>query len=552
MDRRLITIVTAIVLFMAACSRKSDTFRQLETIDSLLLGHNMDDTAVVLLRDVKPETQEDTAYYNILMSAAEYDQNRRIKSLEPISYSINYYTVNPDNLKLANAYYYNALYHIGMYKYNEDVAVLLKKAEQLAETTGNIRLLNRIYSALTIVNGTMGEFNEAIQYSDKECFSARILQDNYCLVYALMTRSTIYKAMHNNDSSEYYILQCKTLADNIEDKDKAFFYNYLGECFMNENHAAAKKYLYDALKYSKLPDTYANLAKVYYNENQDEIAERYCDSALVNASYAVKKDILSLMTDKSYENKDIDKYKKASSLLIKTLEYKIQRNEQNRLLELQKKYDFEKQRTKYEKKQWRLYAAIGVLIGLCLIGLVLYKLRLQKIRNRDLELENTNSLLYNEINDLNNKISTCKSHIANLQNENQQLLKKNGSTSSAIPDNNEKISQLNTKLKDLSNRQLSYFEKGAQIFKLIELNLPITKYNSDWADCVYYFNTKYPEQGSLFEEYNNLTISDKIFIIIDIFLQKSESDIERILAISPVTVRSRRSKIRKKKANDEA
>ena len=225
--------------------------------------------------------------------------------------------------------------------------------------------------------------------------------------------------------------------------------------------------------------------------------------------------------------------------------------EQSRLLELQKKYDFEKQHAVYERKQWILYTEIGVLVILSLLGFVLYQLRLQKIRAHDLELENTNTLLYSEITDLNNKISTCKNHIANLQTKNQQLLEKNGNASGIIPANDEKINQLNIKLKDLSNRQLSYFEKGAQIFKLIELNLPITKYNSDWADCVYYFNTKYPEQESLFEEYNNLTISDKIFIIIDIFLQKSESDIERILAISPVTVRSRRSKIRKKKEVSE-
>jgi len=538
-------------IIMAACSKKSNTYRQLVIIDSLLLGHNMDDTAVVLLRDVEPETQEDTAYYNILMTAAEYDQNWKIKKLEPINYSIDYYTIHPDNLKLANAYYYKALYYMTSDIYTEDVAVSLKKAEQLGKSSNNLRLINRIYATISIINTVRGEFDEALKYSDKECATAKKLHDNYCIAYALMARSMVYKAIQLNDSSEYYIMQCKLLADNLENDDRAFLYNYLGECFMYENLAAAKKYLYDALKYTKLPDTYANLAKIYYKESQDEIAERYCDSALFNASYAVKKEILSLMADKSYENKKIDKYKNATDKLIETLDLKIQRIEQSRLLELQKKYDFEKQRAEYERKQWRLYATIGVLIGLCLIGWVLYKLRLQKIRNHDLELENANALLYSEITDLNNKISTCKSYISNLQSENQQLSAKNGFDSNVIPTNNEKINQLNIKLKDLNNRQLSYFEKGAQIFKLIEMNLPITKYNNDWADCVYYFNTKYPEQVSIFEEYTSLTISDKIFIIIDIFLQKSDENIEQILAISPVTVRSRRSKIKKKKKVSE-
>ena len=328
---------------MAACSQKSNTYRQLETIDSLLLGNNMDDTAIVLLREIEPKTQEDTAYYNILMTAAEYDQNRTIKNIDPISYSINYYTAHPDNLKLANAYYYKALYYISSYKCNEDVVILLKKAEQLTENTDNLRLLNRIYSVLTIANGTVGEYAEAIKYSNKECATARKMHDNYCLVYAFISRSITHRAIHQNDSSEYYIMQCKVLADNIEDTNKAFFFNYLGECFMHDNPAAAKKYFHDALKYLKIPDAYANLAKLYYAENQDEIAEQYCDSALIDARVVVRNETLSLLAEKSFENKNWGKYKYATDMLINSLKKEMAYTEQSRLLELQKKYDFEKQ-----------------------------------------------------------------------------------------------------------------------------------------------------------------------------------------------------------------
>lgn len=536
-----ISLLIIAVFIATACNNKSQTHKHLEQIDSLLLGNNLVDTAVVMLRNVELKTQEDTAYYNILMSAAEYGQEWKIKNLDAINYSIDFYSKKADKLKLANAYYYKALYFIGLQKYDENAAVLLKKAEQLAENTGNVRLLNRIYSALTIVNGTKGEYSEALKYSDKECATAKRLRDNYCLAYAFMARSTTYKAIHYNDSSEYYIMQCKSLADNIEGEDKAFFYNYLGECFMQDNPAAAKKYFNDALKYLKLSDTYANLAKIYYAENQYETAEGYCDSALIDARIAVRNETLALMAEKSYEYNNISKYKQATDELVKNLKLEIQSNEQNRILELQRKYDFEKQRAEYKRKQWLLYSAIGLLVGLCALVLILYKLRLQKIRNRELELENANSLLYSEITDLSNKIATCKSHIENLQ-----LLTNSDNTTGTYSSNNEKINQLNTRLNILNNKQLGYYEKGAKIFQLIELNLPITKYNNDWADCVYYFNTKYPEQ-TIFEEYNGLTISDKIFIIIAIFLKKTDEDIERILAISPVTVRSRRSKIRKKK-----
>ena len=61
-------------------------------------------------------------------------------------------------------------------------------------------------------------------------------------------------------------------------------------------------------------------------------------------------------------------------------------------------------------------------------------------------------------------------------------------------------------------------------------------------------NEKNPaKQGEIFDGYNNLTVSDKIFLITDLFLQKSDDEIAKILAVSPGTVRSRRSKIKKKK-----
>jgi DNA-directed RNA polymerase specialized sigma24 family protein len=66
-----------------------------------------------------------------------------------------------------------------------------------------------------------------------------------------------------------------------------------------------------------------------------------------------------------------------------------------------------------------------------------------------------------------------------------------------------------------------------------------------WADCVYYFTIQ--EDETIFDGYSKLTINDKMFIIADEFLKKNDDEIASIFAISPVTVRSRRSKIRKKR-----
>jgi hypothetical protein len=338
-------------------------------------------------------------------------------------------------------------------------------------------------------------------------------------------------------------MQCKLLADNIEGEDKAFFYNYLGECFTQENPAAAKNYFLKALNYKKLSDAYANLAKIYYNENQIELAESYCDSALINPSIKIKNEVLALMAKKSYENGNIEKYKQATDKLTEALNYKMQHNEQSRVLELQKKYDFEKQHAEYQRKQWVLCTTIGILLGLCLLGAILHKLRLQKIKNRELELESANSLLYNEITDLNNRIANCKNRINELNNEKPQLLEQNQIYK-------KKIAELNTQLDNLNSQMIVYMENGQRIYRLMEQGKSIAQHADSWADCVYYFTIKNPEYYSILGKYKNLTINDKIFIILEKYLKMSDDDMAIVFSVSIVTVRTHRHKLKQKEIQE--
>ncbi len=93
MNRRIMAIVAAVVLFMVACAPKNDTYRQLVVVDSLLLGHNYEDSALSILKNIEPQTKEDTAYYNILKTAVDYDKYEEINSFDKVDYSIKYYTM---------------------------------------------------------------------------------------------------------------------------------------------------------------------------------------------------------------------------------------------------------------------------------------------------------------------------------------------------------------------------------------------------------------------------------------------------------------------------
>ena len=518
-----------LLMAMAAvsCSHRSETYRQLVQIDSLLLGHIMDDSAAVLMRDVEPQTKEDTAYYNILLSALEYNQNWIIKSIEPLDFSVNYYTKKYDNEKLAYAYYYKAIYYVSQYIFNEDVALLLKNAEKHAENTNNLRLKNRIYATISIINTARGEFDEALKYSDKECTTAKKLRDNYCIAYALMARSMVYKAIQLNDSSEYYIMQCKVFADNLENDDRAFLYNYLGECFMYDNPPAAKKYFFDALKYKKLPDTYANIAKLYYNEDKNEMAELYCDSALINASYAVKKEILILMAEKSYESGNIDKYKQASDELTKTLNFKVQRVEQSRVLELQRKFVFELQRQKFRSR-----VAFTVLFCVLVIAVLvlLYRIRVRRIENRRIAAE----LKYNKTQ---KELALTEERIATLQTDKK---------SSAM-----ELAALKRKVEALRDTMRQNIQQGRKMYDELCANAsPLGWSDSDLLCLFDYLSTLAPEFVSRLDtDYDGLNNGQKLFVIVEQYLKKSDFEICQMFGLEKSSLYNKRNRIVKKRVS---
>lgn len=544
MDRRLIVIVAAVMLFMVACSPKNDTYRQLVVVDSLLLGHNYEDSALSILKTIEPQTMEDTAYYNILNTAADYNEYVEINSFDKINYSIKYYSEKYDIRKLAYAYYYKSLiYFINGWSHDE-MFHLLKEAERLAETTTDYRLLNRIYSAMTVVSGNARQLDVTLKCAHKEYYYAKRLNDNYCMAYALLNLATAYTHLNKSDSAEYYIVQSLSLIKYVEDGVKANFYNYLGEAFIYSNPLAAEKYFIDALQYRKIAAAYFNLSKLQ-SKKQLPIAEKYCDSALMYASTELKADIFSYMAERNYESKNYEKFKAATDSIIKTQKEISNMREKNKILELQRKYDYEKQKSAYDKKNLILCLIISILVAVYVFVFLLHKQHVHKLREKELEMENRNNQMYGEITAMALNVEVYKAQIAELQAENTRLASQKNNSNQTIADNDSKIIELQEKMNLLDKQKFEYLENGKQILHQIMENQTITMADDKWADCVYYFVMHKGE--NVFDGYSRLTINDKIFIIVDDFLKKNDDEIAKILAISAVTVRSRRSKIRKKK-----
>lgn len=532
-------IIILITFLIAGCNQVSEVNKHLVKVDSLLYN-NCVDSANMILKNIEPQTKEDSAYYFVLKAETDYRQ-RAIPDINEINYSINHYETHINNRNLANAYFYKAcVYFIIKDTLPKECFTILKQAEQTSEKTSDDYLKNKIYAALSYANFSKNLTTEALKYAKKEYDSALKINRRRNIAYAEIRLSVCYRDLNLRDSAEYYIMQCKAFANDVDNDDRAYIYNLLGECFMMDNLDAAHQYFITALKYKTLPETYKNLATLYYEKNDTLNWRKYCDSALANAWYESKIDILSDIAHKNYEAKDLDAYKKTTDKTIETWKDFMNYEKQNLSLEIQKKYDFDKQHTEYERDIWILIAIICILILASLVFYMIHRHNLRKIK----QLENDNAQLYEKQKVFIENLDEYKTQLVFLQKQNEELSCKSNDLVNIIDANKQMIATLQHKVDEMDVQNNEYLAVGKNIFDRMSQNLPISDYKERFANCLYYFETIHPDKTNIFDSYINLTIENKVFLICDDFLGKDDEQISKIFKISQTTVRTRRSKMK--------
>ncbi len=520
-----------------ACSHKSETYKLLVEADSLILGHRNFDSALHILRNIEPKGKEESAYYNILEVAASCRSEKPIKSFDGINASIKYYTDNYDARKLAYAYFYKSIIFTNKDSLEKDMITLFKNAEQHALKTTDYRLLDGVYSGLTFTNSTFAEKDEALKCAQKELAYAKKLSDNQYKTTALMHLALIHFYMTNNaDSVAYYIQQCEALADDADSEIKYYIYNYIGQTLMQNNPSSAKQYLTNALKYNKQSEAYLNLAKILVAENNYEEALKYCDSALlIKPSLASREETYRLMAEYYYQNNDIEQYKRTTDELITTKAELSQYKENRQLLELQQKFDFEKQRADYEEKIHGLVGILGLTAFISLIIFLLYRIRIRRTENNRMASE----LRYKK---LKSNLVLYEERIAGLETEKKSQSKE--------------LDALKEKAAELKSAVMRNLQHGHNLYD----QLTRCESAANWSDfdllCLLDFvSTINPEFTlSLENNYNDLNVSQKLFLIVSNLLQKSDFEICQMLGLEKQSLRNKRNRISKKmktEANDK-
>ncbi len=533
-----------IALFiLVACTHKSDVCKQLEKVDSLLCC-NMVDSAVCIFNSIEPLTESDSAYYFVLKGEVDY-RLRIVTDSLALNYSIRYYTKHTNNRELALAYYYKAMISVIAHSWTNKDFLFLKQAENYAEPTTDNKLKNKISTGLRYLNCVFGNFDEALVYANKELFYSQSL-GNRDKAYAFLALSSVHKELGNRGSTEYYLLQCKRMSSDVDDEDKAFIYNMLGENFVAENKDAALSYFKTALNYKKLSASYKNIADIYFSLQDTANWRMYCDSALIKAGDDLKTNILSQMAIVYYDSRNLPNYKHSVDKLIAIYKQQIADLKENYTLQIQKKYDFQKQQSHYENIFLLQIALIFFVIAVGAVVTLFYKRKIYKLRQRRLIIESENSILHEKLRQTNHQMNDYISQIDYLNNQNAEL-SANGENMSVIISNNEAyIADLKSKLGVLNNETKQSLEVGRVIYDKMCNNESISDYKNRLADGLFYFEVTYPECHQILAQYNNLTVGNMLFVLCDDFLHKDDEQIGSVFEISVSTVRSRRTKLKGK------
>ena len=532
MKKNGLIVVLFSMFFFVACSPKSNTYRQLEHVDSVLFA-NFPDSAKSLLRGITPETEADSAYYNILKTQTDYMLHATKYDFKDIDFSIDYYQKHYNAQKLATAYYYKAMIDVDHNMLTQETVLLLKEAEKLSEETSDNNLKNKICSALSYSNGILRNYEESLKYAKKEYYYAKKLKNDRDIAYGLLRLSTVYHRMEMPDSSDYCINECTKLVKFINDNDKAFVYSLLGESFMGTNIDSAQRYFVIALKHKKMSSAYYNLMKIFFTKNDCATANLYCDSALMLTWNKEKIAIYAELAQKHYDSNDIEDLKSVSDKIISTYEEILVEDRNKFLLEMQRKFDFEKQQIVYTRNVSICISAIVVLCAICVILHLRRKHEKQMTIQKELEWENSNLQLFNDLCEAKRTITDHELHIKDLESENSKL--------NELSDNQE---YTNTK-----KHIAEVLEIGQNIYHKIENNECIVGDKDFWVHCIFY--CMYSDANrvkEVFSNYRNLSIDEKIFVMVDEAFSKKDDDVAEILNISPVTVRTRRTKLKTKLA----
>lgn len=513
------------VLILTNCSNDNDTHEKLSEIERLIEKEKYE-LAMNNLSDinVKRLNEENKAYYDLLMTQANFCLDKQTDSDSLINESIRFYEENNNKILLAKAYYYKGITCYQRGNKSEGIN-LIKKAEHLAKGTSDLNFITKIYINLSFINIDTGNYQTGLSYAKKALQTARKANNKILIALSMNKINAAFNCMGKIDSCLVYSQKTIPYIKYLNKNDKLEVLTNISIGFVNKGlYDEAILYAKKSLEIKPNAHAYYIIGSIYFERGENRKAWQLLNDALNTNGLELKAEVLLWMADLKKEE---GKYKEASELEERALATKdsIKTKQQTEhMLSLQNNAERKAADAQAQNRLVIAISAVMVLAAAVMISMLTYHRRRRNATKRQIE-------------DISRTTEQYRQKISELDKEKDKDKKE--------------IEKLNKKIESLKERRMTILGHGRMLYDELEKGgKTITWKKDDYEAVIEYYRTIDPKTiESIEHNYKKLTPYN-IFLLIMINNGKTNDEIMQTTGISYSALRTMKHRINKVK-NEE-
>ncbi len=477
------------VLILTNCSNDNDTHEKLSEIERLIEKEKYE-LAMNNLSDinVKRLNEENKAYYDLLMTQANFCLDKQTDSDSLINESIRFYEENNNKILLAKAYYYKGITCYQRGNKSEGIN-LIKKAEHLAKGTSDLNFITKIYINLSFINIDTGNYQTGLSYAKKALQTARKANNKILIALSMNKINAAFNCMGKIDSCLVYSQKTIPYIKYLNKNDKLEVLTNISIGFVNKGlYDEAILYAKKSLEIKPNAHAYYIIGSIYFERGENRKAWQLLNDALTTNGLELKAEVLLWMADLKKEE---GKYKEASELEERALATKdsIKTKQQTEhMLSLQNNAERKAADAQAQNRLVIAISAVMVVAAAVMISMLAYNRRRINATKREIE-------------DISRTTEQYRQKISELDKE---------------KDKNEKeIEKLNKKIESLKERRMTILGHGRMLYDELEKGgKTITWKKDDYEAVIEYYRTIDPKTiESIERNYKKLTPYNTFILI---------------------------------------
>lgn len=521
---------------------------KLIVIDSLLTAEQNDSAyrQLLLIGENSLSNEADRAYYNLLMTRASYLVNKPLDSDSLLDLATTYFQTHEDKAKLADCYYYKAVNFYKQKAYNQSI-LFNKKAEELAEESGNISQRFKIAEVISQLNFLTGNIPLSLDYAKKSLVLAEKGNRVEFMPYAYYRVGTAFIELGEEDSAFYYFSKIEPYIEYVRNTERPFLLSNLSLVYLDNNPEKSKKLLQESLSLKETSNSMEQLAGIFYDEGKYEEAFRLLERALTINDIAPKDNIIHNLLEYDIERGKTDKVCQRVNAIIVIKDSIINTLKNDTIYDLQTRFDHQVELNAANERLIRWQWALGgfALLIICMGCLFIwYRIRTKmQLKDRQIQIDK----YIEQISDLELKKTQAELQINNLQNEKKQdeeLI----STILAEKENIEQeIQTLDRNIKMLAGEEVVKVRVGTKLYADLEENKTVVLWTEkDYNSLIAFYDTlNHDMVKKAYHKYKELTHRNMLYLILK-EMGKTNVEICEIMALGRGGYRSMELRMRNK------